>query len=755
MPVTIRSSLLLLVLSILLPAAVGGVWYVTATFQAERRAHEQTLRDTSRALLMVLDGEIGKRAAMARVLALSRWLDDAPQLQPDHLARFTQLAQGALQGMDGWVELRGRDGLVWDLREVSSDPRSPAPVDGSELVTEAVVLPLRAASQPDRAHAAAVAPVVRDGQTVLNLLVTIRPGELQRIIDAQKLPAGWVSAVLDSRAMVMARQPDGPAFLGRSATQDLRERIAREREGLIESVSLDGKAVVGYFSTSEQGWTYITAMPRELFVGVPSRTVYQTAGGALLLLTLSLLAALWLSRRIVGPVRALKHVANQLQRGVLVPAPKTGIVECDEVALALSDAVKAVHGSRAELERQVAEAIERTRQAEQIASQSQRVEALGRLTGGVAHDFNNLLGVISNSAHLIERHPAAGELAVPLAATLRAVETGSQLTQHLLRFAGRRPVKPQPLQLARWLPELHDLLRSVLGRHVELAVHVAEGLPMVRVDASELELALVNLALNARDAMAHGGQLRLTARLADAEETQRLGGPPTGRHVLIAVTDNGAGIDPALLPRVFEPFFTTKELGRGTGLGLSQVHGFCVQAGGAARIDSTPGLGTTVSLLLPAFTDGEAPAVEAAPSALTTIAGARVLVVEDNPTLSDVTVALLRAHGAEVDQAAKVADALQKLAEEPAFDVVLSDVVMPGRMDGIGMARLLKQQRPQLPVVLISGFNQADNDGEFLILRKPCPQDELLAVLADAVAGRPGGGMRPALAASAASSGNP
>jgi signal transduction histidine kinase/ActR/RegA family two-component response regulator len=740
MPVTIRSSLLLLVLSVLLPGVVGGIWYIATTFEAERDARGRTLRDTTRALAMVVDGQLAERAAVARVLAQSRWLDQAPEVQPDELRQFAQLTRRALQGMGGWVELRDGRRTLFDSRQ-PVDAALPAPASLAWSETPQV-LPLLDAKDADGAHAAVVQPVQRGGATVLNLLVTIRPADLQRVIDAQGLPADWIGAVLDSRGVVVARHPERASFLGAPAAPDLRRQIdARQREGLFELAALDGASTMAYFKTTDRGWTYLSAMPLTQFSGALPRAVVHAVAGASVLLMLAVAAALWLSRRIAAPVRALKAAATHLQVGLPVQRSATGITECDDVAMALERASQVLQESRIELERQVAEAVARTRHVEQRASQTQRVEALGRLTGSVAHDFNNVLGVIANSAHLIGRHPAAAELQVPLSATLRAVDRGSRLTQHLLRFAGRQPVRLAPLVLQHWLPELQDLMRSVIGSRLQLSVHVSADTPAVMVDANELELALVNLALNARDAMPGGGKLQLSARLADGEESQGLAAAPERRYVLITFTDDGPGIDPDVLPRVFDPFFTTKESGHDMGLGLSQVHGFCVQLGGAARIASTPGLGTTVSLLLPADDRRDAIAIAIAsatapapaPAVAAGIRGTQVLLVDDNEALGDVTAALLQAHGAAVRRAGNAADALRQVAEPPRVDVVLSDVVMPGGMDGVAFARRLRREQPTLPVVLITAFSSIDVGDEFVMLRKPCPQEDLLAALSHAL----------------------
>jgi signal transduction histidine kinase/ActR/RegA family two-component response regulator len=582
--------------------------------------------------------------------------------------------------------------------------------------------------------------------------------------------------VLDNRAAVVARYPGATNFTGQLATPDLQQLLRTKDEGLFHSTSLDGRPTTGYFSRAPMGWTFVAGLPETRFAGSLRNTMKPIFIGALLLLGLAVAGSLALARRIVEPVRSLKTAVLQLQNQQPVEIRATGLVECDEVTVALAEAEETIRHARADLESQVAHAVQRTQLTEKRAAQSQRVAAVGRLTGGVAHDFNNLLGVVSNSAHLIQRHPAAAELAAPLAAMQRAVESGSQLTQHLLRFSGRRAVRPQRLRPREVLPEMQDMLRSVLGRHVTVSVQVAADTQTIRVDASELELALINLALNARDAMPRGGELRLGARNADSRDLSSSPELAPGDYVLISVGDDGIGMDAGVIAHAFEPFFTTKATGQGGGLGLSQVHGFCVQAGGTARVDSTPGLGTTMVLLLPGV-EGQmgseddtaapraaqvvcestsaasaasatsevsaaaavsavspTPAPASAPTAVD-ITGAGVLLVEDNQALADTTEALLVAHGAQVTRADDALQALRLIETGAAFDVVLSDVMMPGATDGLALARYLRDLRPALPVILITALGQAvaGEEGEFKVLHKPCPQPELLAAVFQAI----------------------
>ncbi|HEX5686219.1 MAG TPA: ATP-binding protein [Ideonella sp.] len=737
MPISIRSRLLLLLMSVLLPAMAGALWVLVDTFRGERQTMQRGLRDTASALSMVVDRELMQRAAIARTLAMSSLLDAAPTLTKEQLSYFDSQARQALQGLGGWVELHSAQGLLLSTRY---PPGMPGQAQGAASVPAALVEteqvgPLARDPANGEWRASVMAPVRRADRTVLNLAVTILPLELQQIVDHQRLPQGWAATVMDGQGAVVARHPGGSSYVGRAAVPDLRPQIAARREGLFESTSLDGEPMTGYFSTSPQGWTFVTAVPRSQLAGQVPAAVMQLLLVGAVLLGVAIVGARWLSRRIVEPVVALKDMAERMQAGLPVHAEPTGIEECDKVANALEAAAYAQQRARGELERRVNDAIARTREAEQRASHNQRVEALGRLTGGVAHDVNNLLGVISNSAYLIERrNDGQLDLGSPLAATMRAVEAGRRLTQHLLRFAGRHATRPERVDLATALPELRELLGIVLGKRIAIEVKVAADTRAIVVDAGELELALINLALNARDALPNGGHLTVEAGNAGAAEIAEL---PPGDYVLISVTDDGTGIADEVANRAFEPFFTTKATGLGSGLGLSQVHGFCTEAGGLARIAGTPGQGTTVSLVLPAAAAAAAPPpTRRQPAATEAMAGLRILVVEDNESLGDMTAALLGSYGCRVHLARNAEQALGCFdGGEPPFDAVLSDIVMPGGMDGVTLARQLRERYPQLPLVLISGFSHVrPAEGEFTVLSKPCSPDGLVGALRQAVA---------------------
>ena len=741
LPVSIRSRLLWLVLSVLLPATAIACWVIVQTYSNERNANERLLRETARALSIVVDRELSKRAAIARVLSAAPIFDAEPRAVPAMLAELEEQARRAMDGMEGGVVLSTPDRVLLDTRGSATQPAMRLP-----WVTEPFIGTVKrepgAGGGADELTVALVQPVRRRGETVFNLAVTMLPQEMQRLLDQQRLPADWYGTVMDSKGTVVARHPGGARYVGRSATPDIVQRMAVTKESLFDSVSLDGVKTTGFFSTSPQGWAYLMAMPRGQFSGWLPEALWPVLAGGLALFGLAVTGALWVSRGIAEPVFSLKRAAARIQAGQPVEVHPTGMAECDDVLQGLSAAAQTIARSHAHLEEEVAQAIEKTRLAEQHISQNQRVEALGRLTGGVAHDFNNLLGVVSNSAHLMARHAAGSEaLQAPLAATLRAVEAGSRLTQHLLRIAGRQPVRPQVMALKSFMGDVKELMEVVLGKRIAVAVDVAEDTRDIEIDAGELELALVNIAINARDAMPGGGRVTLSARNALPEEAAGLQPRP---HVLITVSDTGSGMESSLVDHVFEPFFTTKSVdqsngGKGTGLGLSQVHGFCVQAGGTARLHSTPGEGTTVSLVLPAHQGGAAgPGATPAADAAVNLQGCRVLLVEDNEDLGDATEALLDSYGMRITRAANADEALAALEGGASVDVLLSDIVMPGSMDGIALAWTLRRRRPELPVVLITGYSRSLEAAKgFTVLRKPCAPAALVAALAQAMEEQP------------------
>lgn len=350
---------------------------------------------------------------------------------------------------------------------------------------------------------------------------------------------------------------------------------------------------------------------------------------------------------------------------------------------------------------------------EQELRQSQKMEAIGQLTGGVAHDFNNLLTVImGNLEMLMGRIDGEDRPAVWAREAYEAAESGSQLTQRLLAFGRRQPLEPRSTDLADLVKRASELLGRTLGEAVAIKTVIAEGDFNAMIDASQLQNALLNIAINARDAMPGGGDLTidLSAVVLNASYVGIQAELPPGRYGVIAVTDTGTGMRPDVQEKVFEPFFTTKPVGAGSGLGLSMVYGFVKQTGGHVQIYSEPGRGTTVRIYLPLTgTAGTASEdVKPEPAEIVARNGETILVVEDDARVRRVTAERLAELGYEVLEANDGPSALELLADADGIDLLLSDMVMPGGMNGAELADIVRASHPAIRVLLTSGYAEPD-----------------------------------------------
>ena len=381
----------------------------------------------------------------------------------------------------------------------------------------------------------------------------------------------------------------------------------------------------------------------------------------------------------------------------------------------LKERATALRHANSELQVQMEE---RARAEEQLR-QAQKMQALGQLTGGIAHDFNNLLTVIQGSADILQRPKLPEEKRVRFAdAIAQTAARAAGLTRQLLAFARRQPLKPEIVDLNRHLSAMLDLLNRTLGGHVEVRAELADGLCATEVDPTQLENAILNIAVNARDAMPDGGNLTIRTEQVGPDTARLESG---GDALALSLTDTGSGIAPEAMERIFEPFFTTKAVGKGTGLGLSQVYGFATQSGGDVRVTSKPGAGTTVTILLPC--SGEMPRdaeASTAPARRGSLRTGRILVVDDNEEVGAFAEALLKEIGHSVIRASSAEEAIG-LLHPGRFDVVFTDVVMPG-MSGLDLAERLREQQPELPVILTTGYSDrisSSGSGGLPVVNKP------------------------------------
>jgi PAS domain S-box-containing protein len=404
-------------------------------------------------------------------------------------------------------------------------------------------------------------------------------------------------------------------------------------------------------------------------------------------------------RRIVRPNGEVRHLQNSVE-----------VIKDD------SGRVVRLHGICQDItaRRETEIALENTR--EQLAH-IHKMEAIGQLTGGIAHDFNNLLMIVSGHAEMLRRRVSDPNLLRGIEAIQGAARRGEALTRQLLTFARRQPLNPVPVDLRQRIEAVRAMLVSSLRENIELVVDIPADIWPVEVDIAEIDLVLVNIAVNARDAMPEGGTFTLSARNVAGQP----GAQPPGDHVEFSLSDTGVGIAPDIIKKIFDPFFTTKAVGKGTGLGLSQVYGFANQSGGRVSVRSEAGRGTTITLALPRSLAAVAAVTEAAGPQIEMPVAGTILVVEDNPEVGEVTATLLEQIGYRVLRAENATQALARLQDGGKIDLVFSDIVMPNGMNGIHLAQEVSALYPTLGVLLTTGYSDvaAAAETRFPILRKP------------------------------------
>ncbi len=377
------------------------------------------------------------------------------------------------------------------------------------------------------------------------------------------------------------------------------------------------------------------------------------------------------------------------------------------------------------LEERVAERSHELEQAQQALRQAQKLESMGQLTGGVAHDFNNLLTPIIGSLDLLMRRDVGTERERRLiGGALQSADRAKTLVQRLLAFARRQPLQAVAIDIAQLVRDMTDLVASTVGPRIDVQVEIDDDAPLAEADGNQIEMALLNLAVNARDAMPDGGTLSIRVRREQVAASNDLG-LTAADYIRLAVSDTGVGMDEDTIAKAIEPFFTTKGIGRGTGLGLSMVHGLVAQLGGALAIESEVGAGTSISLWLPV--SDRPRAVPASPSRpdLGQSDHRRVLVVDDEDLVRASTADMLRELGYDVLEASSGEKALEMLDEEKQIDVLVTDHLMPG-LTGIDLAGRARKKRPGIRVLLISGYAEGKGiSADFPHLTKPFKHDEL------------------------------
>nr|WP_297529016.1 ATP-binding protein [uncultured Roseateles sp.] len=729
----LRAMVWLIVLPTLLLSVIAGM----AVFHTERRAAVAAATETAEALSLVADREMAVRTALLQALSVS------PSLAEGRLELFHGEAARLVAGTPNTIVLataEGRQLINTRLAWGQPLPTAGGFQDGIDATRRLLVSNLYLGPVDRRPSFAVRVPV-----TVLGKPMYLGYGspvsEMQQIFRQQPLPEGWLGVVLDRNGVVIARTREPERRVGQRASPHMLAALARGNQGVVDARTLDGEPVFTVFSRApDSGWVVLIGLSQsELAKGAWTAFAMMLAL-SLAFIVLALVLARRMSRAIADPLRRLRKDAIRIGGGATIDAAPGGVDEIDVVQHALATASRERAGSESRLREEIDAAVAQTRQAQQAVLRSQKLEALGRLTGGIAHDFNNLLQTMTTGLQLARRLSTDPRADTALEACQRATAKAAQLTRQLLAFGRPQVGHETVIDLRRQLPELMTLAGGAVGSAVEVALDIDEDLWPVRTDPVQLELAVLNLALNARDAMHGRGRLTVSARKRMLAEGDPVGLAPEllpGEYVAIAVRDTGDGMTQEQMERAFEPFFTTKAVGQGTGLGLAQVYALARSAGGTAVIVSKIGLGTEVTLWLPRShgrTEADGPGMQAAAGNAARRFTGTVLLVEDEPSVRELTAQALEERGFTVKTAPTADQALDQLRGGLTADVVLTDIVMPGERSGVDLVRTLKVLKPTLPVVLASGHPvRIEEAPNVPLVPKPYDVDVLAAILSEAM----------------------
>ena len=544
--------------------------------------------------------------------------------------------------------------------------------------------------------------------------------------------------LVDRKGMVLVTHPGkyriGPAGASITNSDLFRFAAAPVGEHFREATDTDGRtyawAVARSSPIRDAGLHVMVGLSKDSLVATANRRLYEDVA-ILAVASLLLLAGVWILAKVgIGrQVGRLAAMATKLGLGDLSAriAPPYPRGELGGLMLLLNGTAESLERQRAAID-----------DLNQRLRQSQKMEAMGQLTGGVAHDFNNLLTVIlGNAEHIAEQLATHGELRAFAEGIVTAAERGAELTRSLLAFSRKQPLMPKDIDIGQRVLGMEHLLRRTLGEHIECEFLLDEKLWLASVDPGQLASALLNLVLNARDAMPDGGRLTVAVHNTSLDQTsaEKIGDARPGEYVMVAVTDTGTGMTPEVAARAFEPFFTTKDVGKGTGLGLSMVYGFAQQSGGSMKIDSMPGHGTAIQLFFPRVrapdaTGSKVKDPNAAPAGHETI-----LLVEDDDMVRSYVANELKELGYRVIVTPNGPAALEILRGPGQIDLLFTDVVMPGGLFGPQLAEQASRLRPGLKVLFTSGYSEhpvtsADGSArEARILNKPFRRHDLALML--------------------------
>lgn len=730
----IRTRLLVLVLSVLIPAFMAAALAVWFVYTEQQEAQKRSLAETSKAMSLLIDNQIQTTEATLRALATS------PSLAEGDFETFYQRTRSLVPPDQSTVVLTDLTGK--QLLNTRLPYGAALPKGGSNLMElrkrvgmeSTVVSDMFFAPAGKRYDYAVQIPVVLDGQLRYFLAMGISVLQLQVLLTHDKFPAGWIVVLVDRKGIVVARSDEPEKFVGSSVREALRMKIqAGLRSGLHYGVTLSGIPTAAFFTRAPKSeWTAIVNIPLEEMRAPAFKAAALLGGIMLILFGAAIFAARWYAKKTAEPIEELRLAAEKLGRGEqLVPTP-SGLIETDSVGYALLNTSNQISQNKADLERRVAEAVASAERSQRALLQSQKLEALGRLTGGIAHDFNNILQTLSTSLQLIHFTHDRARIESLLETSEKAIERATVLTGQMRAFGRVQDAQMITVRIKDIIENAMPLLQSALPSSIRLNVHVDASAWSVSVDALQLELALLNLVINARDAMPAGGTVELDVQNAVLEQEQhRL---PPGNYVRLTIADCGTGMSPEVLSKALDPFYTTKSVDKGTGLGLPQAYGCATQAKGTLVLHSVEGKGTTVTIYLPQASTAETRAATSRQQHLEPSGTGTLLFVEDDALVREsVEPALLNA-GFKVVVARNGEEAVSVLESDPSIALIFSDIVMPGIVSGIELANIVKHRFPHIQIVLATGYTDTRvNVPGVRVLAKPYKINEAVDLLTEAV----------------------
>ena len=721
-----RAIAVTIALAGILPTLAFSGFLLLRYADSERARAERGLIESARAVAQVIDAEFTTAEAM--LLALR----DAEFLMAGDLAAFEpRLRRTAAETKRHYavVDENGQQLINTFFPLGAPLPRND-PALWAPVFTErrTVFTNVFHGASSGRLLAGVGVPVIRNGNVRWALVSGVFADKFKQILQDPGVPDDWIVSIVDRTGVHMARSHNNEQFAGKPLVPILIEHMKTGGAGIVNTVSLEGIPLISTVQYARRSrWAVAVGLPIATLEAPVRNSIRDLVIIGVVFTAAALALAFLIARLLDRAMSGLTLAAAGLRRREVVDPPNSNVREVNTVANALAEASHELHDLTTSLETQVAtrtaelsaanakliEEIRLRQESEAQVSQMQKIEAIGHLTGGIAHDFNNMLAIIMGSLRLLQRRLQRGETDVQkhVDSAMQGAERAASLTSRLLAFSRQQTLAPEVIDGNKLIASMDEMLRRTIPESVQIETVLAGGLWQTYADQQGLESAIINLAVNARDAMPEGGKLTIeTANcLLDDAYAAAHADVAAGQYVMIAVTDTGTGMPAEVVRRVFDPFFTTKPPGVGTGLGLSQVHGFVKQSGGHITIYSEIARGTSVKLYLPRLTAdyeqsliGKRPNVPAIPRASN---GETILIVEDQQDVRKVTVDILRELGYVPLQAEDGEEALELLDAHPEIALLLTDVVMPG-MNGRQLAEVAQTRRPGLPVLFTTGYTR-------------------------------------------------